>query len=102
MGGLNDPADHAWAEEVADKDQPNGYAGLDGQCKFVNPGGLKLVGLGSEEDACSRTMFDFFEPEDVAEFRDEILARVMKGENWEGELNFRDFSGAEKEIIRFW
>ncbi|MHB1193638.1 MAG: PAS domain-containing hybrid sensor histidine kinase/response regulator [Longimicrobiales bacterium] len=72
-----------------------GYAGLDGACEFVNPGGLDMVGLDNPEEACRRSMFDFIHPDDLDRFRGEILGTVARGECWEGELRLVHHGGGE-------
>ena len=72
-----------------------GYAGLDGMCEFVNPGGLAMVGLDDSAEACQRSIFEFIHPEDLDLFRSNILARVERGESWEGELRLLHHGGGE-------
>ena len=49
-----------------------GFCSLDGRPQYINPAGLKLVGLDSAEVAFRLNIFDFLAPEERARARDEI------------------------------
>jgi len=72
-----------------------GYAWPEGTVEFVNPGGRKLVGLGDDLDPTATTMMDFVAPADRDRFRADVLAQVLSGASWRGELRLTDFSGGD-------
>jgi two-component system, sensor histidine kinase and response regulator len=72
-----------------------GYARLDGSCEFVNPVGLRMVGLEDSESASRLSMFDFIHPDDRDRLRGEVLGTVDRGECWEGELRLVHHGGGE-------
>jgi len=68
-----------------------GMATLDGHPIFLNESGQNLVGIEGMEELKQIMLFDYFMPEDLAEFRDEILPVVMEEGRWQGEFRFRHF-----------
>jgi PAS domain S-box-containing protein len=68
-----------------------GFASLDGTPQYINPKGLKLVGLDGPEDIVGRHALDFFTSEDRARVRDEVLPTAMRSGRWVGEIGFRHF-----------
>ncbi|MCL1473744.1 PAS domain S-box protein [Argonema antarcticum] len=68
-----------------------GMATLDGHPIFLNEAGQNMVGIEGMEELKQSTLFDYFMPEDLAEFREEILPVVMAEGRWQGEFRFRHF-----------
>jgi two-component system, LuxR family, sensor kinase FixL len=72
-----------------------GIASLDGWPQYVNPAGLKLVGLESLEQACQAHIFEYLTEADRAVARDELWTTVIENGRWAGELNFRHFQSGD-------
>jgi PAS domain S-box-containing protein len=80
-----------------------GYADLNGTTKYVNPAGMRLVGLGGREKLPPLHVLEFLAPEDRARARDEAWPIVRQSGRWVGELTFRHFaSGDEIPILLDW
>jgi PAS domain S-box-containing protein len=80
-----------------------GVAGLDGVPQYVNPAGLRLVGLAGMEEARRAHILDFVFPDDRARLRDEAWPIVMREGRWIGEINFRHFElGTEIPLLVDW
>jgi PAS domain S-box-containing protein len=62
---------------------------------YINPAGLKLVGLPSVEAARLLRVQDFFLPEDQPRIMDELFASVTRHGSGEAEVRFRHFAGGE-------
>ena len=80
-----------------------GYADLDGTARYVNPAGMRLVGL----DACERVpplaIMEFLVPQDRPRARDEAWPIVRQTGRWVGELTFRNFTtGAGIPVLLDW
>jgi PAS domain S-box-containing protein len=69
-----------------------GYADLDGTARYVNPAGMRLVGLHSQEEVRSLQVLDFLVPEDKPRARDEAWPIARRSGRWVGELPFRHFT----------
>jgi PAS domain S-box-containing protein len=69
-----------------------GYADLEGTAKYVNPAGMRLVGLHSQEEVRALQVLDFLATEDRARARDEAWPTVRRSGRWVGELTFRHFT----------
>ncbi|HET6469261.1 MAG TPA: ATP-binding protein [Geminicoccaceae bacterium] len=68
-----------------------GFASLDGRPEYINPAGLRLVGLDGLEEARRVHVLDFFLPEDRERVRDQIWPTVSREGRWSGEISFRHF-----------
>ncbi len=68
-----------------------GIATLAGQPLYVNHAGCKLVGLADFKAAQTVKVEDFFLPEDLPYFRENILPEIMQQGSWRGEFRFRHF-----------
>src|SRR5277367_5978728 len=80
-----------------------GYVDLDGTARYVNPAGMRLVGLGEHERVPPLHILEFLAPEDRARARDEAWPIVRRSGHWVGELTFRHFaSGAEIPFLLDW
>ncbi len=80
-----------------------GYADLDGTTRYLNPAGMRLVGLGDGEKVPPLHILEFLAPEDRARARDEAWPIVRQSGRWVGELTFRHFaSGDEIPILLDW
>jgi PAS domain S-box-containing protein len=66
-------------------------AGLDGTTQYVNPAGMKLVGLSAADDKTRLHIFDFLTPGDRIRAREECWPIVMRTGRWNGEVGFRHF-----------
>jgi PAS domain S-box-containing protein len=80
-----------------------GYADLDGTARYVNPAGMRLVGLGEHERVPPLHILEFLVPEDRARARKEAWPIVRRSGRWVGELTLRHFSsGAEIPFLIDW
>jgi two-component system, LuxR family, sensor kinase FixL len=80
-----------------------GIAGLDGRPHYINPAGLRLVGLADMDQASRLHMPDFVVSEERSRVRDRIWPIVMREGRWVGEIRFRHFeTGAEIPFLVDW
>ena len=80
-----------------------GFASPSGMRQYLNPAGLKLVGLASAAEACGLHVLDFVAPEERERVRDELWPLVMREGRWVGELNLRHFqTGASIPFLVDW
>ncbi|MCC5656260.1 PAS domain S-box protein [Nostoc sp. XA010] len=68
-----------------------GISSMEGQVLYVNPAGLKMVGLSSLEVAKTKPGADFHSPEAFAEFQQQILPLMLQHGFWQGEFRHRHF-----------
>jgi len=68
---------------------------------YVNPAGLRMVGLRSTEEAKSLRVHDFFLPEDQPRIIDGLFASVAKHGFGEAEVRFRNFRGGEPRWMAY-
>jgi PAS domain S-box-containing protein len=71
-----------------------GFASLGGRVLFINPAGQKLVGLTSDDDARSKTIYDFVVDEERERLA-ELVEVVMRDSTWDGQANYRNFQTGE-------
>jgi PAS domain S-box-containing protein len=70
-------------------------AGLDGQVRYLNPGGRALIGMDPGVDVTTTTIADYLTPEGLeASVSVEQPAVIAQG-HWEGESTLRNFRGPE-------
>ncbi|MEH2256009.1 PAS domain-containing sensor histidine kinase [Nostoc sp.] len=68
-----------------------GIASMEGQILYVNPAGLKMVGLSSLEAAKTKFLVDFYSPEAFAEFQQQINPLIFQHGFWQGEFRYKHF-----------
>ncbi|MEH2357996.1 PAS domain-containing sensor histidine kinase [Nostoc sp.] len=68
-----------------------GISSMEGQVLYVNPAGLKMVGLSSLEAAKTKPVVDFHSPEAFAEFQQQIIPLMLQYGFWQGEFRHRHF-----------
>jgi signal transduction histidine kinase len=68
-----------------------GIATLDGSPQYVNPAGLKHVGLSGLERLSPLSFLEFIVPKERRRVRDELWPIVVQDGRWSGEINFRHF-----------
>ncbi|MEH2349046.1 MAG: PAS domain S-box protein [Nostoc sp.] len=68
-----------------------GISSMEGQVVYVNPAGLKMVGLSSLEAAKTKSVVDFHSPEAFAEFQQQITPLMLQHGFWQGEFRHRHF-----------
>ncbi|NEO26184.1 MAG: PAS domain S-box protein, partial [Kamptonema sp. SIO4C4] len=78
-----------------------GMADLSGNAIYVNSAGQQMVGLSNLEEAKQTTMFDFFPPENLTAFQQEILPSLQTQGRWEGEFYFKHFDTGEPIPVEF-
>jgi len=61
----------------------------EGPVLYLNPAGLRLVGLDSLEQARNRTILDLLSEEGSLRMREEGLPAALRTGHWEGELHYR-------------
>jgi PAS domain S-box-containing protein len=80
-----------------------GIAGLDGTPQYVNPAGLRLVGLDNADEVRRLSVLDFIPAEDRSTVRDEYWRTVTEKGRWRGEIRFRHFkSGKAIPLLMDW
>jgi PAS domain S-box-containing protein len=67
-----------------------GMCDLDGMTTYINPAGLKLLGIDSLEEARTIPMIEFLFPEDHEVARNEIQPEVLRNGIAEREIRFRN------------
>ena len=65
-----------------------GVANLQGMPLFVNPAGLRLVGMTSMQEVLALDVFDFFDFRDRDRTRYEVWPEILSKGRWSGELFF--------------
>jgi PAS domain S-box-containing protein len=72
-----------------------GICDLGGRPSYVNPAGLKTVGLDDLEEARRIPVWDFFFPEDRASIQEQFFPRVLRDGYGQMEVRFRHFKTGE-------
>ncbi|OUL32451.1 PAS domain S-box protein [Nostoc sp. 106C] len=72
-----------------------GIASMEGQPFYLNPAGLKLVGLKDIEEAQTKHISEFIVPEDLELLHQKILPTVIQEGYWQSEFRFRHFITGE-------
>ncbi|MDG4583224.1 MAG: PAS domain S-box protein [Candidatus Competibacter sp.] len=72
-----------------------GMCDLDLQPLYVNPAGVRMVGLPDREAACRVKVQDYFFPEDQAFIQDEFFPRVLREGQGTVEIRLRHFQTGE-------
>jgi len=81
-----------------------GIATLEGRVLYLNLAAITLVGLPSAEEACRKTIFDFFSDTDQQLACEDLYATVLNSGYWSGESRLQHFkAGAliDVEITAF-
>ena len=89
-GSKSEPVDHdlrRFRSLVQASTDLIAIANLEGRLRYINPAGLKLVGLASQEAALKLTFFELFAQESVGVVREVILPALLLGETWQGEVS---------------
>ncbi|MEH1951536.1 MAG: PAS domain S-box protein [Nostoc sp.] len=68
-----------------------GIASMEGQVVYVNPAGLKMVGLSNLEVAKTKSLDDFHSPEAFVELKEQITPLMIQHGFWQGEFRHRHF-----------
>ncbi len=77
-----------------------GISSLDGQARFVNASGLKLVGA-DETHGVGRHILDYVHPDDRLRFEAEVIPSVERTGRWEGESSLLHFgTGAAIPVLQ--
>ena len=79
-----------------------GISDLSRNVLFVNPAGLKLVGLSSMAEGLRTKVTDYFFPEDAEYMVNEVIPNVLANGTWAGELRFRHFRTGEAIPVAFY
>jgi PAS domain S-box-containing protein len=72
-----------------------GISDLDAMPIYINPAGLRMVGLDGMEEARRTPVRQFFFPEDQARIMDEFIATVVERGHGEIDVRFRHFRTGE-------
>ena len=78
-----------------------GTGTLKGEATYLNPAGMKLVGLPNIEEVKNKSVYDFFCAEDVKFFKEEILPPTVRDGFWQGEFRLRNFQTGENIPVDF-
>jgi len=100
VGAVRDITEQKRAEEeqqklatlVAMSREFIGIATPEGRVVYLNHAAMTMVGLESLEEACQKTVFDFFAESDRAGMRDGIHAAVRSLGYWSGETRLQHFT----------
>ena len=76
-----------------------GVTDLKGNITFLNRAGQQLVGLRSDEEATSKTVFEFLGPGALEILEQQILPTVHAGRVWNGEFCLRHFITGEAVLV---
>ncbi len=76
-----------------------GVTDLKGNITFLNRAGQQLVGLRDDEDARSKTVFEFLGPGALEILEQQILPTVRAGRVWNGEFCLRHFITGEAVLV---
>jgi PAS domain S-box-containing protein len=76
-----------------------GVVSLGGQVLFVNPAGRGLAGIGDGEEVLDGRVFDLVVEEDRLRVEEHVWPAVLRTGRWEGELRFRDRTGAPVPML---
>src|ERR1017187_3313801 len=68
-----------------------GIATLDGRVAYLNHAAMTLVGVPSMEEACQKSILEFFADSDRQQARDAWHAALLHGGFWSGESRLRHF-----------
>ncbi|MEH2368028.1 PAS domain-containing sensor histidine kinase [Nostoc sp.] len=68
-----------------------GISSIEGQVVYINPAGLKMVGLSNLEAAKTKAVADFHSLEAFAEFQQQIIPLMSQHGFWQGEFRHRHF-----------
>ena len=72
-----------------------GIADLEMRPIYLNPAGLRLVGLASTSQLADLTIVDFVAREDRARFETLIWPAFLSAGSWSGEISLRHFAGGK-------
>ena len=78
-----------------------GTATLEGEATYLNAAGIKLAGLQNIEEVKSKSIYDFFSPEDAKIFKEEIVPPTVRDGFWQGEFRLRNFQTGENFPVDF-
>lgn len=87
--------DHRSSALIAHSPDFIGVADLEMRPVYVNPAGLRLVGLASANQLAGFTILDFVAKEDRARFETLIWPGFLSAGSWSGEISLRHFAGGE-------
>jgi PAS domain S-box-containing protein len=94
---------HRFASLIKRSSDFVGFASLDGRPQYINPSGLRLVGLTGMEHASRFHFLDFIASQERARVRDQVWPIVMREGRWIGEIGFCHFeTGAEIPLLVDW
>jgi len=68
-------------------------AGLDGNVKYVNPGGRRLIGMDPDVDVTTTTIPDYLTAEGLEASLEQEQPAVIANGHWEGESTLRSYQG---------
>jgi PAS domain S-box-containing protein len=94
---------HRFASLIQRSSDFVGIVSLDGRPQYINPSGLRLVGLAGMDHAARLHILDFMAVDERARVRDQIWPAVIGEGRWAGEIGFRHFeTGAELPFLVDW
>lgn len=79
-----------------------GMCDLEMNTVYVNPAGMRMVGLSGVKEACSYKVQDYFFPEDQSFIRDEFFPKVLREGHGDVEIRLRNFKTGEPIWIYFY
>ncbi|MFT5441407.1 MAG: two-component system cell cycle sensor histidine kinase/response regulator CckA [Myxococcota bacterium] len=73
-------------------------ASLNGTLLFLNASGQRFMGLVSDEDVMSKSLFDFAHADDERAMKFEIMPAVHRSKEWNGELGLKHFKTDRRQM----
>lgn len=70
-----------------------GWTDINGNVKYLNPKLTEMLALDNPEEFYDKPVFQFYEPEKIAELEDQILLDVMHKGSWKGKIPLKSQKG---------
>ena len=91
---------HRFAALVENSSDFIGFADLEGSPIYLNPAGLRMVGLQSLEQMAGLNISDFVAEADRTRLERELWPNFFRQGRWTGELRLRNFTGGSDVPVR--
>ena len=78
-----------------------GLGTMEGLLTYLNPAGMKLVGLQNIEELKTKNILESFSQEDAKILREEIMPATMRDGLWQGEFRLKNFQTDENIPVDF-
>ncbi len=78
-----------------------GLGTMEGQLTYLNPAGMKLVGIQNLEKLKTKTILESFSQEDAKILKEEIIPATIRDGLWQGEFRLKNFPTDENIPVDF-